>query len=101
MLTVSGVVLQDGNVSSFLRASDLKSWAHYAGNWAEAEKVSEAPSLTLRERFHFDQVMMRSTGKLPSRLAYLEKIQSSTPKKLIARYRRYQRFFPKFQNVDI
>lgn len=101
MLTVTGIILGDDEVKNFLSKTGLKKWTYYADEWQSLEKLSSAPSLTLRERMHMDQAVMGSANKLPARLSYLTKLQRSKSSDLAGIYRRYQRFLPRFQHVDI
>ena len=100
MLTVTGVVLPDIEVAAFVKNSGVASWPHYANSWSNVERVATAPHLTLRERMLIDQAVLRSSLKLPSKLQYLTKLQRMAAADLLRLYRRYQRFFPLFQNVD-
>ncbi|HIE1098893.1 MULTISPECIES: O-methyltransferase [Stenotrophomonas] len=102
MLTVTGIVLEDDNVKAFLDATGLRKWAFYADGWDKIENVSAAPYLTLRERMHLDQAVMGGRNKLPVKLNYLRNVQNVGGEiELIKLYRRYQRFFPRFQHVEI
>lgn len=101
MLTVSGIVLADDAVPKFLVQTGLEKWPYYAQEWANVERVFKAPYLTMRERMHMDQAVMVTGSKLPAKLRYLIKIQGRAGDELVKLYRRYQRFFPRFQHVDM
>lgn len=101
MVTVTGIVLADNDVEPFVLRTGLSSWPHYASSWANVERVSKAPQLTLRERMHVDQAALASTFRLPARLRYLAPLQNLAPADLVSLYRRYQRFFPQFQHVEV
>lgn len=101
MLTITGVVLPDDEVNSFLERTKLNKWPYYANEWTNVERVFKAPHLTTRERLHMDQALVTRRNKLPARLRYLAEIQGGSDGELVRLYRRYQRFFPKFQHVDI
>jgi hypothetical protein len=100
MLTVTGIILPDSEIKSFLRNTGILRWPYYCQKWTNIEKVSKAPTLTLRERMLVNQRALRS-NRLPTKLAYLSKLQGLDASNLMELYRRYQRFFPQFQNVDI
>ena len=101
MLTVTGIVLGDDSVDDFLQKTGLRDWPYFSDQWRVVEKVSGAPHLTLRERMYMDQAVLRSPGRLPARLGYLTRIQRQAAADLVGLYRRYQRFFPRFQHVDL
>ena len=101
MLTVTGIVLDETDVKKFLKATGLGRWPHYAKTWTNVERVSQAPALTLRERIHMDQTMSANRNKLPPKLKYLSRTLDTTESDLVKMYRRYQRFFPRFQHVDL
>lgn len=99
MLTVAGVVLADEDVSDFLGKTKIAKWPYYSRGWSNVERVSDAPYLTMRERMHMDQAVINATNKLPAKLQYLANKHRGSD--LISLYRRYQRFFPRFQHVDM
>lgn len=101
MLTVAGVVLADDDVPGFLAQTGLEKWPYYAREWGNVERVFKAPYLTTRERMHMDQALMTAGNRLPAKLRYLADIQDRAGDELVKLYRRYQRFFPRFQHVDI
>ncbi|MGE8210964.1 MAG: O-methyltransferase [Stenotrophomonas rhizophila] len=102
MLTVTGIVLEDDHVKPFLDATGIKKWPFYADGWDKIEKVSAAPFLTLRERMHLDQAVMGGRNRLPAKLDYLKSVQKVEAEgELVKLYRRYQRFFPRFQHVEM
>lgn len=101
MLTVTGIVLQKDNVKKFMKTTGLARWPHYTNQWRNVERVTRAPALTLRERMHLDQVLGAAKRTLPEKLKYLSGIQDLAESDIVKMYRRYQRFFPRFQHVDI
>lgn len=101
MLTATGIVLADSDVESFLARTGLRKWPYFAAGWSNVEMVFKAPYLTMRERMHMDQAVLQSAKKLPAKLEYLARLQDRTADELAGLYRRYQRFFPRFQHVDM
>jgi len=101
MITLAGIVLRDADVVEFVDRTGVRKWPYYAGEWDNVERVFLAPHLTLRERLHLDQAIMAGGKRLPARLGYLSKLQKTEDKDILKLYRRYQRFFPRFQHVDI
>lgn len=101
MITVTGIVLADEAVPAFLSQTGLEKWTYYARDWDNVERVFRTPYLTTRERMHMDQAVMASANTLPAKLRYLANIQGRAGDELVKLYRRYQRFLPRFQHVDI
>jgi len=98
MLTVAGIVLGDNDSEAFVVATGLDKWPYYARKWINVERVALAPHLTMRERIYLDKAAARK--KLPTELRYLTRTQGRSESDLVEMYRRYQRFFPRFQHVD-
>lgn len=99
MVSVTGIVIADGKKSEFLKQSGLRRWGFYSNGWSVTERI-EVPYLTVRERLLLDQ-SISSRHKLPKKLSFLGSDGHVAGMELVRRYRRFQRFFPQFQHVNM
>ena len=77
----------------------LRRWGFYSNGWSVTERI-EVPYLTVRERLLLDQ-SISSRHKLPKKLSFLGSDGHVAGMELVRRYRRFQRFFPQFQHVNM
>ncbi len=99
MMTMTGAILEEERVKSFIDETKLANWNLSTLEWGSCKKIS-VPPLTSKEKSFIDQMLPNSsTSDIIDALGFSFAEDDKLNQEMVEGYRQYYRYYPSFHKV--